>query len=34
MDARYALSRNEEENLLKSMKAESLRACEIPVQGE
>lgn len=33
MDARYALSRNEEENLLKEMKAESLRVCEIPVSG-
>lgn len=34
MDARYALSRSEEENLIKRMKADSLKHCEIPVSGK
>lgn len=34
MDSRYALSRNEEENLLKRMKASALKSCEIPVTSE
>lgn len=34
MDARYALSRNEEEKILKALKAQSLKVCEIPVTGQ
>lgn len=34
MDARYALSRNEEEKILKALKAQSLKVCEVPVTGQ
>lgn len=34
MDSRYALSRNEEENLIKAMKVTALKNCEIPVTSE
>lgn len=31
---RYALSRNEEEKILKALKAQSLKVCEVPVTGQ
>jgi hypothetical protein len=34
MDSRYALSRNEEEGLLKRMKADALKTCATVVGGE
>lgn len=33
MDSRYALSRNEEEKILKALKSQSLKVCEVPVTG-
>lgn len=31
MDSRFALSRSEEADLIKRMKADSIKVCEIPV---